>query len=378
MTDKIALWTDDFLDAKRLQTDPKADDLIRYVFENDMVTTFNEILRLLTVNDQTVRSGVGPMLAMYLMDTMKFPDWFDINRYHRTCYMFRRYELQVLASLLFASLPTSYAGAKGAHVLVRTYRLTNNPQRRVMETLQMLRDLLQADGLNPEGRGIRAMQKVRLLHAGTRYHLLNHDWDTDYYGLPINQEDMAGTGVLFSYKVLEALPKFGVELTDEQVEDYIHTWSFISYMMGVDEDLLPHSFEEAHTLYERVAERHFVPNEDGEYLTRTLAEMVAEYIPGHKATVTIPYALVRYLSGDDIADKLNVSKVGWVDMLRPFKFAAPFLNSSKSFKNLAVRASAMIFMGFYENEVLSMMQDNQASFSVPAYLNPMWKLEEEK
>jgi hypothetical protein len=50
--------------------------------------------------------------------------------------------------------------------------------------------------------------KVRLMHASIRFFTLYHQtWDTKALGLPVNQEDMAGTNLAFSYIVIVGMRK---------------------------------------------------------------------------------------------------------------------------------------------------------------------------
>ena len=67
------------------------------------------------------------------------------------------------------ALPLDYAAKNGVQVLVRTARMSENPNRRLVETAQLLTDVLSAWGLSKTGRGVRAIQKVRLIHAAVRY-----------------------------------------------------------------------------------------------------------------------------------------------------------------------------------------------------------------
>ena len=57
-------------------------------------------------------------------------------------------------------------------------------------------------GLSGPGRGIRTAQKVRLMHAAVRNILLTESdppGDEQLLGKPVNQEDTAGTLLLFSH-----------------------------------------------------------------------------------------------------------------------------------------------------------------------------------
>src|SRR5690606_21151437 len=118
----------------------------------------------------------------------------------------------ILMCLGHYSLPAAYAAAKGVEVLHRTAYLEKRPAKRLFETTQMVIDVMSPGGLAAAGRGVRTAQKVRLMHAMVR-HLIQHDpeqpWDASL-GVPINQEDLAGTLMTFSWLTLDGLAKLGV------------------------------------------------------------------------------------------------------------------------------------------------------------------------
>src|SRR6201999_3276000 len=123
--------------------------------------------------------------------------------------VFACYGPQICLCLLCKSLPEAYACAKGAQVLYRTGRLTDQDgtmrtfTRRLMETSQFVVNVCIPGGLEPNGKGIVTSQKVRLIHAAIRYFIKKGEWDVATLGEPINQEDMAGTLQSFSTLILQ-------------------------------------------------------------------------------------------------------------------------------------------------------------------------------
>lgn len=373
MTNKTQLWTDEYLDARRLEGDWLADELVAKVFEKGMVDDLNAILRHTVTNEQTLTSTLGGLITKYMVESIHLPDWFDYDAYERCREMYQRYEIEIMASLLFASLPMSFACAKGAQVLVRTYRLTKNAHRRTLETLQMMRDVMEPDGLGMSGKGRRTMQKVRLLHATSRYLLLgNDDWDTSQHGVPINQEDLAGTGLLFSEGVLRTLPRLNVKLTDQQIEDYVHVWAGFTAMMGTQHELLPDTPDQATHLLDRILERHYAPSEAGEQLTESLIKMVQELLPMAQMR-GLPAAMIIELNDPRVPEMLNVQPTAWREALNVFEWAAPFIKGAKADK-LVMKSLERICYHLFEGRVVREMEADRASFSVPDHLTTSWKL----
>ena len=141
-------------------------------------------------------------------------------------------------ALACASLPACYAARKGVQVLHLTARLQTDPVRRIGETAQLTLDAMAPGGLAPGGAGVRDAQKVRLMHAAVR-HLVGTSgaWDPDW-GVPVNQEDLAGTLMTFSIVVVDSLRKLGVSVSDEEADAYFHAWNCVGHILGLDARLL--------------------------------------------------------------------------------------------------------------------------------------------
>jgi hypothetical protein len=183
----------------------------------------------------------------------------------------------------FYSLPSAYAAAKGVQVLYRTAYLTKRPVRRVLETTQMVIDVMSPGGLGPGGRGVRVAEKVRLMHAAVR-HLLRSDpakpWD-DSLGVPINQEDLAGTLMTFSYVVFDGLRKLGIVLDGDEQAAWLHAFCRVGQLMGVDEDLLPSSMSDAAALTRAIFTRQAAACPEGQAMMAALLEGLGGMMPIH-------------------------------------------------------------------------------------------------
>ena len=141
--------------------------------------------------------------------------------------LFSEHGPEIMMLLCCYSLPSSYAAKKGVQVLHRTAYLAKRPNRRLFETAQFIVDVLSPGGLGPGGKGVRTAQKVRLMHAGIRHLILvdtKAPWSVDALGVPINQEDLLGTLMTFTWLILDGLAKLGVTLTPREQEAYLAAW----------------------------------------------------------------------------------------------------------------------------------------------------------
>ena len=295
---KKDLWTNEFLDEMRELGDPLADRTVEKIFHADDVS---EILTELFRADDILRAKLPEEIHDYFLEAVSLPPWVNPEKVEACEKLALAYGFTSSTLLACASLPECYIMRNGVEVLGYTRDLQDHTKRRVLETAQMVMDVMSPGGIIPKkdgavGMGVRAAAKVRLIHAAIRY-LLSHqkahsagaapqtaahlfcatEWDPAA-GLPINQEDMAYTLMTFSYVAVRGLEQI-VSLTPEQREAYIHGWNVIGYIMGVREDLLPDSFEEARFLFETSKNRQKGETETGREMTKALLDFLEDAMP---------------------------------------------------------------------------------------------------
>jgi hypothetical protein len=313
-------WTDELLNEKRLQGDQLADDAVDELFKRGDVQAVNNLMRGLVSNDQLVPAGLPVEIQKYLAATpLALPPWADQAKIERGQKLFEALGLQISLCLFCASLPSAYAAAKGVKVLSRTAQLETNTRRRIMETGQFLINVLAVGSFEPQGQGFRTIQHVRLMHAAVRKMIEGRNtqrpglWDPNW-GIPINQEDLAGTMLSFSYVPVESLPRLGVDVSTDDKEAYLHLWNVIAHLLGVDDDLRVDGIDDATALVETIRRRQFRASPEGREMTAALMELLDELTPGQEFDKTIP-PLIRHLAGDTIADMLAVPPSKFTDDL---------------------------------------------------------------
>ena len=179
------------------------------------------------------------------------------------------------------------------------------------ETGQFTVYLMQPGAFEAGSRFIPAAQKVRLLHASIRHHLRRENrWDADVLGTPICQEDMIGGQMFFSLLVLDSLHRLGIHMSTEGAEAYYYAWRVVGAMLGVDQDAVPKTLEDARRFLDLYMIRHMAPSEEGAQLTRQLIDLYEEVVPGTFFDPIVS-AIIRYLIGDTCADWLQVPRTPW-------------------------------------------------------------------
>lgn len=297
-------WTDELLDRMRGTGDPLGDAAIAETYELGQQEQVRRTLLGFGRNSDTVPDGLPPVLRQYFEETAVLPSWADRALMERGHQLLGRYQSLIASILLCGSLPLCYTCGNGAQVLARSQRLTSGVYRRLMETSQFVVDVLDDDGLGPGGHGVRSAQKIRLLHATMRYHVSRQsDWDAASWGLPINQEDLAGTLMSFSVVVPRGLAALGVELLPEDRDAYFHIWRVVGHVLGVHEQLNAVRFGDGSALLDVILGRQQRSSEAGTVLTKGVTDFVREVLPEPAGAGP---TLIRHLIGDASANLVKV------------------------------------------------------------------------
>ena len=325
--------TVDFLDSMRQHADPLADDLIKQILEHSDLNTLNQVF-LKIVNNTTIHDesftdfdeAIRKLLTTYFKESAQLPTWYDEDLVAEGEKLFSEYGPEMFMLLNVSSLPMCYTCAKGAQVLYDTGRLMSHHQntdalaRRLMETGQMIFNVLSPGGLSQQGAGIITIQKVRLIHASIRYYLLkedpkrNYQWDIEELGLPINQEDMAGTLMSFGPVILNGLKNLNIELTEQQQLAYMHVWKVVGHLMGLKAELNPDSFQEGFQLASKVLQHQASNSEAGEALTNSCVLFLQQHIAGNLFDEVPTFMMAYFLtdfseaSGKDLATIIGLKK----------------------------------------------------------------------
>lgn len=300
-------WSNALLDAARTRTDPKADDVVARLFAAGTVEAANAAVKHLFQTDAPMPADLPAPLKDFYDDVYPVP--LDPAQMRLAQGLFARAGWEVATGLFCSALPQAYAAGFGAHALAQTQSMVRDDQKlvqRIFETAQFLFDVLAPDAFGPDGRGLRATQKVRLMHAGVRYLIRNRTpWDAAKYGQPLNQEDLAGTLMTFSVVILDALRTLGVTVSEEESRAWLGAWRTIGGLLGVELQLIPTDVADGQELMEAIRDRQWRRTDDGRRFGAALVGMMQGYFPGALLD-GIPVSLIRTLAGDGCAEVLQL------------------------------------------------------------------------
>lgn len=314
------------LDHLRNTGDQLADSVVKQIYAEGELEAVNRLMVSLIRNDQMIPDDLPEPAKNFLHETSKLPSWANPDLIKKGEELFLRYMTIPTVLLPCASLPECYSLKNGVQVLWMTQQLNHHVHRRLLETAYLVIETMTVGGLSPGGRGIRAIQRVRLLHAAIRYLILTppsenpeapqsfadvlaqSSWKPEF-GIPINQEDMAFTLMTFSYVPMRGLRQMVDTLSQREMEAYIHTWNVAGYLMGVQEDLLPSNFQEAKQLYETVQASQRGQCHEGVTMAHSLISFLESMIPGWLFFLkSLPSTITWELIGPETGTALGLKK----------------------------------------------------------------------
>lgn len=388
-------WEVSFLKEKSFQTDPLADQLVKDILQVHGQEAIKELFSQLTDNDDIIQNEkVKPEIRDYFNSNMELPDWADEEKIKIGQNLFELYGLEIAFLLNFRSLPLCYSSKSGSKVLFSTGRLsrektnTNKLTRRLMETSQMVINVMSPGGFEHSGKGIITVKKVRLMHASIRYYLKHpqinqHGWDTENLGEPINQEEMAGTLMAFGPLILKGLNELGIEITKEQEDAYTHCWNIVGHFIGLDKDLMPKNYNEGWDLGIAILKRNYEVSYEGQELGKSLVQFGKNIFPGYFFDDMPAFFISRFTRdvsadiGENFSKLIGINPkptlkrkfVTWLltyvfDKVSDLQRKSPFLDKVSKWIN---RKLMQGMIDFY-------LKNRTVEFYIPPSLKSNWKL----
>ncbi|MEN3267507.1 oxygenase MpaB family protein [Pseudonocardia sp.] len=213
-----------------------------------------------------------------------------------------------------SKLSDVYASPPIAKLLVQTGPLATMAPRRLAETGMWQAQTRAPGGLLRGAPGYVQTAQVRLLHARLRATSLKHGWDTEEWGVPINQVDVARTWLDFTVVPLQAMEKLGIVFSEEEQHAIYRYWWYIAYLLGLDESFYLEYGDntQALVLKDLLDSTIAAPDENSRLLTDAQLDAGADILaPGplgmdKHAVRDLLNGLLRYFHGDELADGLKV------------------------------------------------------------------------
>lgn len=291
----------------------KLESMIRMPGDDEML---EQIKNLFSDNTEICKA-----LEHYFKVADQSPDWANETKLTLGAHVFQDHFFTCTTALACASLPVCYVCQPDVKVLSFTRRFIDKAIIRIVETAQMVTDVMGNGGITIKnghlvGKGIQSVLKIRLIHASIRYLMINKEqllsadqcdhshsksflmtyileaaqdnylwfgdkkpgaWNLEKDGIPINQEAAALALLTFSYVILRGLKTIGVKLNSQQQDAYMHSWNMVGHVLGVNEQFLKsfESYEQAEVIYKQIILRRRGYTEDGDLLEQALLNAFA-------------------------------------------------------------------------------------------------------
>lgn len=330
-------WNQIDFPSYRMKGDTMADDTIKHVFshQGDRQAIIN-LFHTLTTDDKKLPDDVDANIKSFFDKSAVLPDWADKDMIEYGQQFYLSHGLLIGLLLFYKSLPSCYTGAKGAKVLVNTAMLTDDSHdleklsSRLSITGSFIYKTMMPGANQTNGSAISATQKVRLIHAASRYYVIEKNlrsgtpWDSAELGLPINQQDMAGTLMSFSALILEGLEALGDKISDIERECYIHCWNVIGHIFGVDAALIPNNAASANALGHAIISDQQAESVAGKSLAEALMRFCDKITPAY-LDKRFHAAMINKLTGSDLSSLLGIEDVNHQKANKYFNYAKRYV-----------------------------------------------------
>lgn len=189
--------------------------------------------------------------------------------------------------------------------------------------------------VQPGGEGFAASVRVRLLHASVRRRILTLAaaakakaregggeeeevcyFDVEAWGVPINDLDSIGTVLSFSAALIWiGLPRQGIYLTQQEIQDYHALWRWVAYLLGTPADTHLADWRTAKVFFESLIVAELEPSEMSGVLANNILTALSNQPPAF-ATREFMCAEARWLNGGELCDALGIARPGlWYRVL---------------------------------------------------------------
>ena len=324
----------EFLNQNRLIGDPLADNLVNQIFDKKEQANFYRILQM---DAASVIDVEDSELKSILMDVRPLPQWFDAERILKGQKFYKKFAMPIMTLLGGLSLPYCYAASPGNKALYLSDKMRKSPGKRLVDTADFIITVSTALNISENSEAQISTNKLRLIHAVARYYILNSSKWSIEWGIPINQEDMAGTNLAFSYIIVKGLQKSGYMITEREKENFLALWRYIGYQLYIQDELLPSTLKEAELLEQAIRKRHFQESEEGFTLAKELITYYKTMTKGMDSYLL--ESQIRYwlgpLAADCVGLKADKLKDTLVQTLNLFQESTNFYKvDSRSFTKM--------------------------------------------
>lgn len=202
--------------------------------------------------EQALENGIETLdnppeeLIVLFKQLDRIPEWLDWERFNNGALVAANITAAGKASGMFLNtLLTIQGGLVGAAVGA-TGRMQRDALQRARESAEFWRHLPAPGAMERFGIAFKTTVRVRLMHSQARLMLLKK-WGQEWYqlhGNPIPNSGLVAGIPTFGIANMMWDMYYGKKYSRQNMEDIHLFWSYIGYVLGADEDILPKTPEE--------------------------------------------------------------------------------------------------------------------------------------
>ena len=289
--------------------DPQADAVMAELVKHDSSVSQPWITKGIELGPSAIPDA-PEILRSFFADVDIPPPWVDRNAFLTGCRAFHRNSEMFIGAFVAAVLIEGFSTLISQSFNI-TGRIVDQGVRRLKQNNRQLVEIFLPGGLDRDGDGWKLSVRIRLVHARVRQLLsTSPEWDEEAWGTPLSAAHIAFATAAFSGLLLQRAAMLGVTLTDEERASFMQVWRYAGHLMGVPDDLLFRSEEEALRLHRIGAMCEPPPTMESIILANGLinsAPIVAGFTEprARRALARKIYRISRAMIGDDLADQLH-------------------------------------------------------------------------
>ncbi|MFE5338314.1 oxygenase MpaB family protein [Isoptericola sp. NPDC056573] len=288
--------------------DDLADPVLANLLDTGGVPAVNAALASWTTNGQALAAGLPADVEALVTRARELPSWVDHSRLDKafTFTTKRGLYLGVLygmnSGMMSAAIPRE---ARAVWYSKGGADLTD----RIAKTAKLGYDIGAHHAYRPDGKMIVTCVKTRLVHAAVR-HLLPQSphWSAVAdERVPISQFDIMVTWHSLASSVWQKLVEWRVPISSAEADAYLHLWQVTGHMLGVLDEYIPSSWDEALAQREQVLVPLLARTDEGVLIADKLVKL-GENLDFTLVTKPAFEAVTRYMLGDRVTDMLELPR----------------------------------------------------------------------
>lgn len=296
----------------KLVWDQLADPLVSSLLERGDVPLVNELLRSWTYNDDPLPEGLPSDVQDFLDEARQLPSWVDHDKLQRATDFYATRGMYINLLYGFGSGMMSCVIPNEARAVY--YSLGGSNMRgRITRTAKLGYDIGAENAYQPDGEMAVTAVKTRMKHAAIRHLLPQSPYWPEVNGekpVPISQADIMVTWHSLATFVMGRMNDWDLDIPQDDADAYLHLWQVSAHMLGVEDEYIPASWEDANAQREQVLDPILAPTAEGIDLADILLGLASFDITGdnHGPLRPVLHSMTRYFLGDQIAEDLEIPR----------------------------------------------------------------------